>query len=236
MGRQRPLSLFLKGAVAAWPICLGYLPAGLAFGVVAQKAGLNPIEIGLMSLVVFAGSSQFIAVSMISAGAGPAAILLATFTINLRHVLMSSALSPYLRGAPKRWIGLFAYGVTDESFAVNMTRFRSGHWDRMSALTVNHVSNLAWIVSTIVGGYVGELIPSRSFGIDYALTAMLIALLALQVKDRHHLFVAAVSGIVALGCSLAASGNTHIIVASVTAATAGLLVRRRTAPGGGAGR
>ena len=56
-----------RGAVAAWPICLGYMPIGLAFGVLAQKAGLSPLEIGLMSVLVFAGSSQFIAVSMLAA-------------------------------------------------------------------------------------------------------------------------------------------------------------------------
>ncbi len=58
------MSTFYSGIAAAWPICLGYAPIGLAFGVLAQKAGLTPLEIGLMSVIVFAGSSQFIAVSM----------------------------------------------------------------------------------------------------------------------------------------------------------------------------
>jgi 4-azaleucine resistance transporter AzlC len=233
MGRQRPLALFLKGAAVAWPICLGYFPAGIAFGVVAQKAGLNPLEIGLMSLIVFAGSSQFIAVSMLSAGAGPAAILLTTFTVNLRHLLMSSALSPYLRHRSRGWISLFAYGVTDESFAVNISRFRSSDWSRQSALTVNHISNVAWVASTVLGGYAGVFIPARSFGIDYALTGMLICLLAWQLKDRHYVFVAALSGLAALCLSLVMPGNTYVIPASVTAATVGLVIRRKTtlAPG-----
>ena len=82
--------IFIDGVGAAWPICIGYIPIGLALGVIAQKAGLSPSEIGVMSLLVFAGSSQFIAVSMLSAGADIAAIILTTFMVNLRHLLMSS--------------------------------------------------------------------------------------------------------------------------------------------------
>ncbi|MGD9037717.1 MAG: AzlC family ABC transporter permease, partial [Syntrophobacterales bacterium] len=72
-----------EGMLAAWPICLGYFPIGLAFGVLAQKAGLHPVEIALMSILVFAGSAQFIAVSMISGGATVLSIVITTFVINL---------------------------------------------------------------------------------------------------------------------------------------------------------
>jgi 4-azaleucine resistance transporter AzlC len=147
------------GIAAAWPICLGYAPIGLAFGVLAQKAGLSPGEIGLMSLLVFAGSAQFIAVSMISGGAAAVPIILTTFTVNLRHLLMSSSLAVHLRGLNAGWLSLYAYGVTDESFALNMARFREESWDWRRALVLNHTANLAWIFSTIIGGYSGQFIP-----------------------------------------------------------------------------
>ena len=79
--------------------------------------------------------------------------------VNLRHVLMSSALAVYLRGVNRWFLTLFAYGITDESFAVNMTRFRSGYWDRMSALTLNHLANSVWILSTMAGALIGQFIP-----------------------------------------------------------------------------
>ena len=82
-----------QGAVAAWPICLGYFPIGLALGVLAQKAGLPWWAVAMMSVMVFAGSAQFICVAMITAGASTPAIILTTFVVNLRHVLMSSALA-----------------------------------------------------------------------------------------------------------------------------------------------
>ena len=125
---------FAQGAAAAWPICLGYMPIGLAFGVLAQKAGLLPLEIGLMSVIVFAGSSQFIAVSMLAAGASIFSIVATTFMVNLRHFLMSSALAVYMKNADRKKLSFFAYGVTDESFAVNLSKFRDSAWDLDSAL------------------------------------------------------------------------------------------------------
>jgi 4-azaleucine resistance transporter AzlC len=133
----------LESIKAAWPICLGYLPLGFAFGVLAQKAGLDLLDIALMSILVYAGSSQFIAVAMLSCGAAPLSIILTTFFVNLRHLLMSSSLAVYLHGEGRRFLSVFAYGVTDESFAVNLVKFRAGGWHRYQALAVNQMSNFA---------------------------------------------------------------------------------------------
>ena len=149
--------IFRQGAIAAWPICLGYLPIGLAFGVLAQKVGLPWWAVAMMSIMVFAGSAQFICVAMLAAGASAAAIVLTTFVVNLRHVLMSSALAVYLRGVSRWFLALYSYGVTDESFAVNLTRFRDGGWDRWRALTVNHLANLTWFMATICGALIGQI-------------------------------------------------------------------------------
>lgn len=221
------LAGFIKeGAKAAWPICLGYFPIGLAFGVLAQKAGLRPLEIGFMSVVVFAGSSQFIGVSMLGSGASILPIVLTTFMVNLRHVLMSSSLAVYLQGADRGFLSLFAYGVTDESFAVNLTRFREGPWHPYKALVMNHVANAAWVVSTILGGFCGQFIPQGSFGIDYALIAMFLCLLAFQLRGRLYALTALISGAVAVGFSLLFPGNSYVIVASLVAATGGFALRR----------
>lgn len=185
---------FKDGFSAGWPICLGYVPIGLAFGVLAQKAGLTPLEIGVMSIFVFAGSSQFIAVSMLSGGAAAAAIIVATFMVNLRHMLMSSALAVFLPGAGRGKLGLYAYGVTDESFAVNHPRFHAGDWDLNRALVVNHVANMTWIVSTVTGGFGGQFIPEHAMGIDYALIAMFICLLIYQFNGLIYWVTAATAG------------------------------------------
>lgn len=215
------------GMKAAWPICVGYVPVGLAFGVLAQKAGIQPLAVGAMSLMVFAGSAQFIAVSMLSAGADPVSIVVTTFIVNLRHILMSSSLSVYLQNCSRRFLSLTAYGVTDESFAVNLTQFRSGSWTPREALAVNQISNAAWVSSTIVGGYCGELIPAGSFGIDYALSAMFISLLVLQLRGRLYLLTALIAGVLAVLLSVLLPGNIHVIAASLVAATLGFVLKRR---------
>jgi 4-azaleucine resistance transporter AzlC len=216
-----------EGIKAGWPICLGYFPIGLAFGVLAQKAGLHPVEIGLMSLLVFAGSSQFVAASMISGGASTLSIVLTTLIINLRHLLMSSSLAGYLRSVDKIWTALFAYGVTDESFAVNLNRFQSRNWDWRRALVVNQTANLAWIVSSIVGAYGGQFIPAGAFGIDYALIAMFLCLLVFQLRGPLYALTAMVAGALAVCLALLVPGNSYIVVASVLAASIGAVFRRR---------
>ncbi|MGD8433759.1 MAG: AzlC family ABC transporter permease [Syntrophobacterales bacterium] len=215
-----------EGMLAAWPICLGYFPIGLAFGVLAQKAGLHPVEIALMSILVFAGSAQFIAVSMISGGATVLSIVITTFVINLRHVLMSSSLAVYLRSVSRGWAALFAYGVTDESFAVNLTRFRNGKWDWPQAMVLNHSANAAWIGSSILGAFSGQFIPAGAFGIDYALIAMFLCLLVFQLRGKLYAVTAIVAGVVAVILALLVPGNINIVLASILAATFGVLFRR----------
>ena len=218
---------FKEGIKAGWPICLGYFPIGLAFGVLAQKAGLHPVEIGLMSLLVFAGSSQFVAVSMLSGGASVLSIVLTTFVINLRHLLMSSSLALYLRSVKKSWTALFAYGVTDESFAINLTGLRDTNWDWRQALVVNQTANVAWIASSIVGAYSGQFIPAGAFGIDYALIAMLLCLLVFQLRGRLYALTAIVAGVLAVFLALLVPGNSYIVLASVLAAFIGVVCRRK---------
>jgi 4-azaleucine resistance transporter AzlC len=216
-----------QGASAAWPICLGYFPIGLALGVLAQKAGLPWWAVAMMSVMVFAGSAQFICVAMIAAGASTPAIILTTFVVNLRHVLMSSALAVYLQGVNRKFLALYSYGVTDESFAVNLTRFRDGEWDRWRALLVNHCANFIWIMATICGALVGQFVPQGALGIDYALTGMFICLLVFQLQGRIYV----ITGLLAAGLSVAwyllVPGDSYIVGASMSAATVGYLLKRR---------
>ena len=215
-----------RGLSAAWPICLGYFPIGLSLGVLAQKGGLAPWQMAAMSILVFAGGSQFIAVAMIGIGASPLAIISTTFMVNLRHLLMSSALSVHFPGVSRRFLALFAYGLTDESFAVNMTRFNQGEWHRYSALTLNHAANTTWIVSTVAGVYLGQLVPPGAAGVDFALTGMFICLLVFQLRGPVFTITALIAAASALLTYLWLPGNAYVIVASCLAATIGLILKR----------
>lgn len=217
----------MAGLAAALPICLGYIPIGLAFGVLAQKAGLTPVEIGLMSLLVYAGSSQFIGAAMIQAGTGSIPIIITTFFVNLRHFLMSSSLSIYLGNVSEKVLPLYAYGVTDESFGVNLSKFRDGNWGIIPALTVNHATNLTWFASTVAGGVGGAFIPAGAFGIDFALIAMFICLLVFQLRGRKYLVVALIAGALSVSFSIFIPGNAYIILASIFAATTGVIFKKQ---------
>ena len=225
--KERSAEILRDGSKAAWPICLGYFPIGLALGVLAQKAGLPWWAVAMMSILVFAGSAQFICVAMIAAGASTPAIILTTFVINLRHVLMSSALAVYLRGVRRRFLALYAYGITDESFAVNLTRFRGGGWDRYRALTVNHLANSVWIMATVCGALVGQFVPQGAFGIDYALTGMFICLLVFQLQGRIYILTGLLAAFISITWYLLIPGDSYIVGSSMCAATFGYLLKRR---------
>jgi predicted branched-subunit amino acid permease len=124
-------------------------------------------------------------------------------------------------------LSLLAYGVTDESFAVNLSRLRNGDWGLAPAIATNQTANAVWIASTVAGGLGGDLIPPGAFGIDYALIAMFLCLLVYQLRERIHLVTAILAGVSSVALCLILPGNLNVMLAAVLAATAGLWIQRR---------
>jgi len=220
------LSWFREGAMASWPICFGYIPIGLALGVLANQAQIPVWAVTMMSAMVFAGSAQFICVAMLSGGASIWSIILTTFVVNLRHFLMSSAIAVHLNSLHRLFLSCFAYGITDESFAVNMTHFRKGNWGHRRAITVNQLANFTWVTATTTGAVVGQLIPTGAFGTDYALTAMFLALLLFQLHDAVYVLTGLLATGIAVTWYLFIPGDSYIIGASVSAATLGYFFKQ----------
>ncbi|MBM4348015.1 MAG: AzlC family ABC transporter permease, partial [Deltaproteobacteria bacterium] len=156
---------FRAGVKAALPIVLGYIPVGMAFGVLARQAGLTPIEVGLMSLLVYAGASQFLAIEMILKGMAWSPIIFATFFINLRHSLMSSTLSLYFNRNRLRTLGLLSAELTDESFAVAMSNTSKIENRPVYLFGLQITSHVAWITGSVAGALFGGLIDHKSYGI-----------------------------------------------------------------------
>ncbi|MBN1583654.1 MAG: AzlC family ABC transporter permease [Anaerolineae bacterium] len=214
---------WLGGLAQASPIVMGYIPIGFAFGVLAQKAGLSTWNAVLMSLLVYAGSAQLIAVGLFATGASPVSVIVTTFVVNLRHLLMSAALSPYLRRWRAHELAAFAYHLTDETFAVHSMRFPSGQASKIQAFTINVIAQTSWVLGTWMGGMVGQLIGDvRPLALDYALPAMFIALLVMQIKDRTQIVVALFTGGVSVGLVLAGMDRWSVIVATLIGATVGV--------------
>lgn len=211
------------------PIILGYVPVGFAYGVLAQKSGLSGINTILMSLLVFAGSAQLIAVGLFAAGAAPLAIVATTFVVNLRHLLMSAALAPFLRSWNKTRLALFSYQMTDETFALHVNRFAKGETASCETFGINVIAQSAWVGGTALGLAASTLITDiRPIGLDYALPAMFIALLLGQLKSRQHLAVAVIAGVLSTILMLAGLDQSHVLAATIIAATIGLGVHAWT--------
>ena len=219
----------LEGLKDSFPILIGYFPVGLAFGVLAGQAGLSSWEIFMMSLMVYAGASQFIGATLIAGGATASTIILTTFFVNLRHLLMSASLSPHTKNIPPKALALLSFGLTDETFAVSVNKVRQSPQTGWYFLSLFVVAYLTWILSTVLGGAVGNLIPEpEKFGLDFALTAMFIGLLMLQITDIKSVWVAVIAGSLALIFKILSDGHWSVILATVLAATIGVLIEEWT--------
>ena len=213
----------------ALPILLGYLPVGFAFGVLAQKAGISTLNSLLMSLIVYAGSSQLIAVGLIAAGMTPLSIILTTFVVNLRHMLMSAALSTHLSQWTKPALTGFAFELTDESFALHSSRLSGEEPPRGETFAVNLTAHSAWVGGTLLGIFAGSLITDiEPLALDYVLPAMFIALLVMQIKSSAHVYAAVMGGVLSIVFLLLGLGQWYVILATVFGATFGVVVERWT--------
>jgi 4-azaleucine resistance transporter AzlC len=211
------------------PIVLGYAPVGFAYGVLAHKSGLSDLNTLLMSILVYAGSAQLIAVGLFAAASNPLAIVATTFIVNLRHLLMSAALAPYLGTWSRTRLVLFAAQLTDETFALHAGRFARGETGPVETFGINIIAQSAWVGSTALGLAASTLITDiRPIGLDYALPAMFIALLLGQLKSRQHLAVAVIAGLVSTVLMLAGLDQSHVLAATIIAATIGLGVHAWT--------
>ncbi len=179
---------FQKGLRTGLPVAVGYLPIAVTFGVISRTAGLPSLEAVLMSLLVFAGASQFVAVELIAAGAGFPGIVATTFFVNLRHVLMSATVSEKLTGHSRSWLAVLAFGITDESFSLLSTDSRS-HLPGFYVLGVILLPYLAWVsgsaAGVVLGGQLPEILES-SMGI--ALYAMFLGLIVPEIKSSSSKF------------------------------------------------
>ena len=223
---------FWQGIKDCVPTLLGYLSIGFAAGVVEKTAGLSIAEIALMSLLLYAGSGQFIAAGMIAASNPISAIIFTVFFINIRHLLLSAAISPYFRHlSPIKNMTVGAL-LTDETFGVSINHLQNkkqASYKWMLGLNIAAYSN--WFIANIAGGYFGKWIPNpERFGLDFAMAGMFIGLLVLQILSQKKYFVdimVAISAVlIVIAVSFYSTGSTGVMVATILATTIGMVIER----------
>ena len=182
---------FFAGVKGGLTIAIGYLPAALTFGLLAKTAGLSLIETAAMSMFVFAGASQYMALSLIALSVSPLLIVMNTFVVNIRHFLMTASLNEKMK-PEKRWIkAIYAFGITDEAFSVLATR-KEEKVATSFAFGVALTGYASWFSFTVVGHIIGANLPAfLQAAMAIALYAMFIGLLAPAMKGNRKVVMLA---------------------------------------------
>ena len=222
--RENPVRAALAQTL---PIALGYVPVGMAYGVLAGKAGLGAVNVLAMSVLVYAGSAQLVAVGLFAAGASGLALVATTVAVNLRHLLFSTAMAPLLSGWRKRELAFFAFELTDETFALHAARFGRGDRDKGRTLAINVASQASWVAGTALGVILGDVLgDGRNVALDFALPGMFLALLAGQLGSRSHVAAAVVGAALSLAASAWGASGFGALGAGLAGAACGLGVER----------
>ena len=204
---------------------------GLVYGLSARTAGFSPIEASAMSLFVFAGASQFVAVGYVLGGFSWIAVLVLTAFLNARHFLYGAALAPYLAEVPRRQKVVMAHVLTDEAFALAIAHFRRigradirGYW--IGAILSTWIP---WNLATLVGVTIGGSIPDPArFGLDVIFPAAMAGLAVGLIAGRRELVAAIAGAVIGVGVALAWDPAAGIIAGGVLGPLLGSVVPRRS--------
>lgn len=218
------------GAIAGLPIVFGYLPIGIAYGVMARQSGLSLFDLTMMSVLVFAGAAQFMAANMIFLGTSAVEIVVAIFVLNFRHFVMSFSFMNRLKGIPIKWKLPLSLGITDETFTISALNGREAKKEHGAFFYASMilVAYFAWIAGSLIGGLLGDVIPaaiSQSMGI--ALYAMFIGLLMPSVKKEIGIGLIAILSMLLnyfFGAILTFSDGWSIVLATLLGALFGVFL------------
>ncbi|WP_017754293.1 AzlC family ABC transporter permease [Calidifontibacillus oryziterrae] len=176
-------------------IAIGYLPAALTFGLLAKSTGLSLEETIMMSVLVYAGAAQYMALNLIALGTGPFAIIIATFIVNIRHFLMTASLNEKVEKDHPLKKAIYAFGVTDETFSVAATRQETVTTSYMFGLAI--IAYGSWVINSGLGHFIGSSLPQvLQESMAIALYAMFVGLLVPSLKKhRKIVFLAGTAAI-----------------------------------------
>lgn len=228
---RREISLFsemfnIRGFInkkvlkAVWPVVFGYIPLGLACGILAQKVGFDWFQMFMMSTFLFAGSGQFIALAMIGSGSTIMPVLLTVCIVNLRHLLYALILNQYVSKNSWLYKAWFAQEIVDETFAVNQNQFAAlgDRWTAANAMGTSSLSHASWVLATVAGLFLGNTVYIDTALVSYALIAMFIGLWSFHFLSARLVLTGVFGGLLALVLSLWLDHMLNVVVATILAA------------------
>ena len=192
---------FLTAIPYTIPVLTGYLFLGMAYGIYMNSSGFSFLYPMLMSIVIFGGSLQFVAVTMLLAPFAPVPTFLMALVIQVRHLFYGiSMLDKYKNlGLKKIYMIYMIFGLTDETFSVNYSAEIPEGVDRgWFMFFVTLLDQCYWITGSTVGGLLGSILPFDTKGIDFVMTAMFVVIFMEQWKKEKKHYTA----LIGLGCSI----------------------------------
>jgi 4-azaleucine resistance transporter AzlC len=228
---NKQIQNFLAGIRAEIPLLIGGFPEGMIYGALALNTGLSTAASQMMSSLVYAGSAQFITAQLVHEATPGFVIVLTIAVVNLRHMLYSASLAPYLASLPARWKVLLSYLLTDEAYAPTILHYEkegitpSAHWFLFGAGTSLWFT---WQVSTALGIFLGAAIP-ESWSLDFALPLTFIAMVVPVLKNQPAIAAALSAGVVAL-VAFSLPYKLGLILAALAGIAVGTVLEGRRSP------
>ena len=212
------------------PVLTGYVFIGIAFGVMFAEKGYSFLWAMLMSLLVYAGSGQYLAVNFFAPGVSILQVIFLTLMVNVRHVFYGISLLEKFNSLGKnRWYMIF--GLTDETYSLLCTTKTPEGVDEEKFLFAISIMNQSyWILGSAIGGIAGTLIPFNSEGIDFAMTALFVVIFVEQWLDKKNRIPEIVGVVTAVAC-LQLFGTDGFVLPSMLIIILVLLVSRSNLEG-----
>lgn len=208
------------------PVLTGYLFIGIAFGVMYAEKGYSFLWAILMSLLVYAGSGQYLAVNFFVPGISFVQVIFLTLMVNVRHIFYGiSLLEKFNNMGKKRWYMIF--GLTDETYSLLCTtKIPEGVEEEKFLFAISILNHSYWVIGSAIGGLAGTLLPFESEGIDFAMTALFVVIFVEQWMEKRNRIPSVVGVVSALVC-LQVFGSASFVLPSMILMIAALFIGRR---------
>ena len=209
------------------PVMTGYVFLGFGFGILLHQSGYGVLWAGAMSLFIYAGSMQYMAVSLLSSGAGLLTAALTTLVVNARHMFYGISMVDAYKGAGRKKPYLI-FALTDETYSlVSKNQVPEGMNRHAYCLLVSALDQVYWVAGSLLGSLAGSLLPFDFQGIEFVLTALFVTIFVEQwLSTENH--APAIIGVVSTTACLLLFGSDVFLIPSMLVIAAVLTIMRRT--------
>ncbi len=220
-----PRREFWQGIRDTVPLMISAASFGLIFGALAVTNGVSPLATTALSLFVFAGSAEFVAITLLAAGVSTPLIILTTFVVNLRHALYGLTLGPFLKTRAQKWLLPLGFFLTDETFAVTSAHNQKQpspylHWYQLGSSLAMYINWNFWTVVGIIAG--SQIADPSQLGLQFSLVVTFIGFIVPAVKTRPMLVAVFVSAGTAL-VTYNLPNKLFLVISALAGITAGLI-------------